>query len=109
MSRQWENSKMVSNRRLPAAQPLNSRWRRFQRRIEHLPREERYDSLSSSHARALEIFHGSDEAPKHLFFFTRGSLCLNWKLEQRFPRNWHVLSRVGIPTESFLRTIRCYV
>lgn len=86
-----------------------SRWKRFQLQVERLPHEERYDSLSSSHARSLEIFHGSDEAPKHLFFFTRAGLCLNWKLEQRFPRSWHVLSRLGMPTESFLRTVRCYV
>lgn len=99
---------MEQHPRLSKTQPLKTRWRRFQRKVERHSRDE-YESILASHFRPLQIFHGSDTRPTRLFFFTREDRLLGWKLQGAFPKNWHALVRVGIPAESILTTTRSYV
>ena len=56
----------------------------------------------------LSIFQGGPK-PRRLFYFTQPGWCINWLNDRRFPQRWHVLSRLGEPTESFLETVRRYV
>ncbi len=57
---------------------------------------------------SLKIFQGGP-TPRRLFYFTQFGWCVEWLNYRRFPQRWHVLSRLGEPTESFLETVRRYV
>jgi len=96
---------MASNRRIPAAQTLSARWARFQRKVERRDRAE-YDSIEPHHFRWLEVYHGSDIKPSRLFFSMRDLLFRRFKLDNRFPRDWHALVRWGTLTQSFMNAVQ---
>jgi len=57
---------------------------------------------------SLKVFQGGPK-PRRLFYFTQFGWCVEWLNYRQFPQRWHVLSRLGAPTESFLETVRRYV
>jgi hypothetical protein len=89
---------MATHPRLSPTEPLTRRWRRF------LLAKKKWGPWQEEE---LEIYLGGAR-PRRLFYFTQHDWCINWFLENRFPKNWHVLSRYSIPTESYLATIRRY-